>query len=101
MHTSGRKTVCPLPRGKFAAIWIDLYFCSHCNCVALPTVVQLSVCQESWKLLSLRSKGSLGKYLAVFAFLAWWTNTEKLGEDGAVSSADLPKLILNWRIWFV
>lgn len=37
------------------------------------------MCQESWKLLSLRNKYSLGKDLAkpVFAFQTWWENTEK------------------------
>lgn len=61
------------------------------------------MCQENWKLLSLRKKYSLGKDLVkpVFAFQAWWETTEKLGEHGAAGHADLPKLILNGTIWFV
>jgi len=38
----------------------------------------------------------------MFAFQEGWENTEKtIGENGAAAHADLPKLILNWRIRFV
>lgn len=37
----------------------------------------------------------------MFDFLAWWENTERIGGEGAAGCAGLPKLILNWRIWFV